>query len=190
MKQSILLPLCFSLVSLGASSAADNAFVPDAHAPAPTSIKEGTPWRETQSPLPPWPGDADLLEFKLESPASDPFRYFIDKTHLTTGSDGVVRYTLVAEGNSGTRNLSVEGIRCTPRGEYKVYAYGGAGKFTAIDGGAWQPIASPMADVYRKELWQYHLCIPREFKPRPKKDMIRSLQGHIAPRQNTGFQAD
>lgn len=190
MKSASLLPLFLALASLGAMAARDDAFVPDAEAPAPSDIQEGAAWKESKSPPPPWPSDADLQEFTLESPEPDPFRYFIDKKHLAIGPDGVVRYTLVAEASSGTRNVSFEGLRCTPRGKYKIYAYGVGGRFSAVDSSDWEPIAAPQADTYRKDLWRYHFCVPREFKPRPKKDMIRSLQGHIAPRQNTGFQAD
>lgn len=190
MREYLALSIGLLLLAAAGSRAAENVFVPDAEAPPPSSIEERKPWQEAKTPLPPWPSDSDLVEFRLDSAAPDPFRYFIDKTHLSVGTDGIVRYTLVAEGSNGTRNVSFEGLRCTPRGIYKVYAYGAGGRFAAVDGADWHPVFDPSADIYRKELWQYHFCVPREFKPRPKKDMLRSLQGHIAPRQNTGFQAD
>jgi len=139
---------------------------------------------------PPWPGEGDLIEFKLDDREAGPFRYFIDKTHLTTGPDKVVRYTIVVQSQSGTRNLSFEGIRCTPRGEYKVYAYGNQGRFVPLEGASWQQVVGLATEPYRKELWQYHFCIPREFAPRPKPDMLRSLQGRLPPRQNADFQSD
>lgn len=191
MRLLVLLPLCLlATVWLGPSQAArDDAFVPDPEPPGPSDLRPGDPWREASVQLPPWPEDADLVEFKLDGPPG-PFRYFIDTKHLRVGTDRVVRYTLVAEGRNGTRNLSVEGIRCTPQGQYNVYAYGVAGRFSALEGGEWQRVSTLDAEPYRLALWRYHLCVPREFQPRPKGDMIRSLTGQIAPRQNTGFQAD
>ncbi|WP_245232425.1 CNP1-like family protein [Thiorhodococcus minor] len=170
-------------------AARDDAFVPDPTPPGPSDIRPGTPWQEAAVRLPPWPDDADLVEFELDGSA-DPFRYFIDAKHLSVGPDRVVRYTLVAQGRNGTRNLSFEGIRCSPKGSYKVFAYGTGGRFSALEGGDWQQISNLDGERYRKDLWRFHFCVPREFKPRPKQDMIRSLQGRIAPRQNTGFQAD
>lgn len=181
---------CLLMAWLSPSLAARNdAFVPDQEAPGPRDIQPGKSWREAPIRLPPWPKDADLLEFQLDGP-EDAFRYFIDTKHLSVGPDKVVRYTLVAQSRSGTRNVSFEGIRCTPKGQYKVFAYGAGGRFSPLDGTDWQPVSEFDMERYRYDLWRFHLCVPRGFKPRPKKDMIRSLSGHIAPRQNTGFQAD
>ncbi len=174
---------------LGPSQAREDVFVPDPEPPGPLEFIPGEPWREAAVPPPPWPKDADLVEFKLDGPP-DPFRYFIDAKHLSIGPDRVVRYTLVVEGRNGTRNLSFEGIRCTPKGQYKVYAYGVAERFSTLEGSEWQRVLTPDAERYRLDLWRFHLCVPREFKPRPKQDMIRSLKGRIPPRQNTGFQSD
>jgi hypothetical protein len=95
-----------------------------------------------------------------------------------------------AESRGGARNLSFEGIRCTLKGAYKVFAYGAAGRFTPVDGADWQPIPVLGEDRYRQDLWRYHFCVPRGFQPRPRKDMLRSLRGRVAPNQPTGFQAD
>ncbi len=189
MRNAQLLPLFLLLALALPSQAAENSFALDPAPPGPKDVEPGAPWREASVRLPPWPADADLVEFKLDA-REDAFRYFIDGKHLDIGPDQVVRYTLVAEGRGGTRNLSVEGIRCTPKGRYKVFAYSAGDRFSPLEGVDWQPISSEESERYRHDLWQFHFCIPREFKPRPRKDMIRSLRGHIAPRQNTGFQAD
>ncbi|NKN31825.1 CNP1-like family protein [Marichromatium bheemlicum] len=183
---TLLLPLALT-GPLPAS--ADNAFVTDPEAPTPSSVREGTRWQERATPPPPWPEEADLIEFELDQPHAG-FRYFIDGRHLQVGSDDVVRYTLVAQAPSGARNLSFEGLRCTPRGTYKTYAYGAAGRFVLLDEPQWQPIGDHAHERFRQELWRHHFCVPRGFTPRPRKDMLRSLQGHIAPRQNSGFLTD
>lgn len=177
---------------LGLASAgllADNAFVTDPEPDVPASVRPGQPWREATVELPPWPEDADLLELTLDGPPS-PFRYFVDSRNLGVGPDEVVRYTLVAEGRNGARNLSVEGIRCTPKGRYKVFAYGSGGRLDAVEDADWRPISSDPGERHRQDLWRHHLCVPLGFKPRPKADMIRSLRGRLPPRQNMGFQAD
>lgn len=181
--------VCLIVSSLSCAAARNDAFVPDPMPPGPSDIRPGTPWQEATVRLPPWPNDRDLVEFQLDGPP-DAFRYFIDTKHLSIGPDKVVRYTLVAEGRNGTRNLSFEGIRCTPKGLYKVFAYGAGGRFSPLEGGDWQQMSDLSGERYRQDLWRFHFCVPREFKPRPKQDMIRSLQGRLAPRQNTGFQAD
>lgn len=191
MRRHLSLALCLSLLTGLPALAGENAFVNDPEPPGPSGFKDGKPWTEIQRPLPPWPKDADLVEFEPDSPTQSPFRFYIDAAHLEIGSDLVVRYTLVAEASDGTRNLSVEGLRCTPRGTYKVYAFGAADhRFTPMAGSDWQPLSFNPAERYREDLWRYHFCIPRAFKPRPQKDMLRSLRGRIAPQQNSGFLTD
>jgi hypothetical protein len=178
------------LVPLAApASAAENAFVNDAEPPVPSSVRPGTPWQESETRLPPWPKDADLAELVPDGPDSG-MRYFIDVANLTVGSDDVVRYTLVAEGRNGVRNLSVEGIRCTPRGAYKTYAYGTGERFAPVEAEEWLTIPADGGERWRHDLWRFHFCIPHGFAPRPKVDMVRSLEGRIAPRQNMGFLPD
>ncbi|TCT20834.1 CNP1-like family protein [Thiobaca trueperi] len=189
MRHACFPPLCLLLIWTASSQAANEIFVPDAEPPVPSSVKDPEAWREGPTALPPWPDNADLVEFTPDGPPTA-FRYFIDSKHLQVSADGVVRYTLVVESSGGTRNLSFEGIRCTLRGQYKVFAYGASGRFDLTQGAEWQPISEQASERYRGDLWRFHFCVPREMKPRPKKDMIRSLRGQIAPRQNTGFQAD
>lgn len=171
------------------ASATENAFVNDAEAPVPSSVRPGTPWQESDTRLPPWPKDADLVELVPDGPDSA-MRYFIDVANLNVGSDDVVRYTLVAEGRNGVRNLSVEGIRCTPRGAYKTYAYGTGERFAPVEAEEWLAISADGGERWRHDLWRFHFCVPHGFAPRPKIDMVRSLKGRISPRQNMGFLPD
>jgi hypothetical protein len=151
-------------------------------------VQEGEPWKEGSAGLPPWPADSDLVEFHVDGEPS-PFRYFIDGKHLSVGSDGVVRYTLVVESSTGVRNVSFEGLRCTLRGVYKVYAYGSGGSFKRVEED-WQPIQERGNDPYHRDLYQALLCVPLKMEPRPKKDMIRALEGHVHRRDNAGFLPD
>jgi hypothetical protein len=169
-------------------AAKPRAFIDEPEPPTPKSVQDRDPWKELAGELPPWPEDADLVEFELDQPS--PFRYYIDGKNLTVGRDGVVRYTLVAESASGARNVSVEGLLCTARGQYKTYAYGTNGRFTPAPAGDWLDIKSLPGDDLHLELHQHFLCIPLAFRPRPVKDMIRAMQAPINSRQNSGFLPD
>lgn len=168
----------------------ENAFVSDAEPDAPASVRDATPWQEGETRLPPWPRDADLVEFTLDQPRSG-LRFLLDARHLMIGEDGIVRYTLVIEGRSGARNLSVEGLRCTPSGVYKVYAYGQNGHFIPMDDPQWQPISRHLdQDSHHIELWRYYLCSPRDFRPRPRAEIVRALSGAGNASQPSGLFAD
>ncbi len=97
-------------------------------------------WQEVAIALPPYPKAQDLLEFTV-SAATD-FRFYIDATSLSVGSDGVVRYVLVARSPSGAQNVSYEGIRCKSR-NYRIYATGRRdGTWTEARRVSWRPIGS------------------------------------------------
>ena len=183
------LPILLSLFYLTTASAEkERAFIDEPEPPTPRSIQEREEWKEQRAELPPWPRDADLVEFELDAPS--PFRYYIDGKHLRVGGDGVVRYTLVAEARTGTRNLSYEGLRCTPQGTYRIYAYGSNGRFQALQEENWQGVRDRPGDELHQELHGHFLCGPLTFEPRPKKDIIRALKGNIQPRDNRGFLSD
>jgi hypothetical protein len=95
-------------------------------------------WQEAQVPLPPFPEEANLIEFYVSPTATS--RFFIDESSLSMGSDGVVRYALVTKGAAGAVNVSYEGIRCATR-ERRLYAVGrGDRTWTASKAGAWSRI--------------------------------------------------
>ncbi len=109
-------------------------------------------WREGEIRLPPYPGEAGLIEFSVSNVTS--FRFFIDPASLSLGKDGVVRYTLVARSPSGYRNISYEGIRCA-NGSYKVFAIGNDGRWS-IRESDWREIEPKTVQRWHNELrWQY-----------------------------------
>jgi hypothetical protein len=169
----------------------DTSFVNDAEPDTPRSVKPGRKWQEGDYTLPAWPRDQDLVEVKLDGP-EQALTHYVDQQSLRTGDDGVVRYTLVTESASGTRSVSFEGLRCTPRGRWKTYAYGIDGRFepTAISD-EWQEIRNQASDPVHYDLWQHYLCIPRAFEARPRADQVRMLKSGRVPRvENAGFIAD
>lgn len=170
---------------------AQRGFELDAGPPLPRAVRERDPaqWEETDEiVLPPWPRPEDLVTVPVDGDDGR-FTYRIDTRSLRTGADGVVRYTLVAEAPGGARNVSYEGLRCTPNGVYRVYAYGSDGGFTptaiAED---WLPIERMGSDRLRYDLWQHFLCVPRLFQPRPRDEQLRVLRtGRVPHVETRGF---
>lgn len=83
--------------------------------------REVTPWTELQQQLPAYPLDTNLIPLDVGS--ATPHRFFVDGKSISTGTDGIVRYTLVIKAAGGASNVSFEGIRCESR-EQKYYAIG------------------------------------------------------------------
>lgn len=166
----------------------EQSFVTDPEPDTPSSVRKGEPWKERAVALPPWPKDADLVEFELDGPPSA-LRYSIDGKNLRVGVDAVVRYTLVADSTSGSRNVSFEGIRCTLKGAYKVYAFGVGNRFKKSQS-EWQPIPNVGIDPLHRQLWGQFLCVPLKLEPRPVKDVIRAMGSRVHHEANTGFLPD
>ena len=167
--------LCVATVA-----ARTDAFVPDATPPQPASVRDPAPWREAELRLPGWPRDADLIPLRLDAPQAR-FRYFVDARSLVTAADGSVRYTLVAIAPNGTRNVAYEGLLCTPRGEYKIFAYGLEGRFEPLVESDWRPLERAEVDPQRYKLWRYYLCVPRRFAPRSPAEQLRLLRNGRVP---------
>jgi hypothetical protein len=75
-------------------------------------------WKESEAPRPPAPKTTHLIP--VEIPGTT-LRYGIDPESVTLGSDGVVRYVVIASSNTGAVNALYEGIRCST-GEARIYA--------------------------------------------------------------------
>ena len=115
-------------------------------------------WQEADVRLPPYPRDDALIEIRVSSDTR--FRFFVDPASLSSGPDGVVRYTLVARSPSGYANVSYEGIRCAAK-EFKVFALGGDGRWTGR-AGEWRPIEPKAFQRWHNELYAWFLCPNRQ----------------------------
>lgn len=190
MQRARLLAAMFML-GAAAVAASDSPFIFGPDEVVPKSVKPGEKWREGRVELPNWPRDNDLIPLALDR-ASPQFDYYIDGASLSTGVDQVVRYTLVAETQSGARNISFEGIRCTPQGAFRIYAFGQGDRFSPTSNPMdWQRIDRPGADPARLELWRHYLCVPRLFKPRTRSQQLRMLRsGRVPEIDNSGFLAE
>jgi len=90
------------------------------------------PWEAQKDLLPSYPDEENLIPFYV-GPASI-FAFSIDRSSVSIGQDGAVRYTLVARSPTAT-NVSYEAIRCYSY-QRKVYAFGRPGR-------TWSPTRNP-----------------------------------------------
>ncbi|MCB2261398.1 MAG: CNP1-like family protein [Candidatus Thiosymbion ectosymbiont of Robbea hypermnestra] len=184
-------PAWFLLLVCGGASAAewDRTLIDEPRPATAESFEDtGGGWKEGVTHLPPWPRNGDLIEFGVDDPAPQ-FRYYIDGRHISVGSDGVVRYTLIQKSPHGARNVSFEGLRCTPSGAFKTYAYGNQGHFEKTEGD-WISLQGRHRDKLRRDLHGYILCRPRAFGPRSKRDMLHTLRTRVPKGASAGFLAD
>lgn len=114
------------------------------------------PWTEVVAQLPAAPQAAHLRAFTVSAVA--PHRYLLDTASISSGKDGVVRFTVVIESAGGVRNVSFEGMRCETF-EHRLYAIGQPdGSWTRARDSAWQSIKLRSALSYRKALFEDVLC--------------------------------
>jgi hypothetical protein len=112
------------------------------------------PWEEMQAQLPPAPKEENLLPFYVGPTATQ--KFFIDAKSLAIGTDGVVRYTLVAVSQGGAKNISFEGIRCASF-EKKIYALG-------RDDGSWSPSRrNQWEPVVRSKVNRQHAALTMDY---------------------------
>lgn len=78
-------------------------------------------WQEFAVQLPPQPKAENLVVFYVGPTTT--MKFAIDVNSLSTGTDGMVRYTLISTSSSGAENVNYEGIRCQTA-ERKLYAFG------------------------------------------------------------------
>lgn len=119
-------------------------------------IDQVKPWQEVAVELPAAPDAAALLHFEITPNTSQ--RFHIDSKALTVGTDGVIRYTLVAQSSAGATSISYEGIRCQTF-EKKLYAFGRAdGSWSRARKDEWQPIFKNAANRQHVTLVQDYFC--------------------------------
>lgn len=100
-------------------------------------VAEDPDWREVQAP-PPAALKLDGL-IPLDIPRAT-LRFGVVPASIQIGSDGIVRYVVVATSSSGTVNAIYEGLRCGT-GEMKVYArHNPDTGWAVVKDSAWVPL--------------------------------------------------
>jgi CNP1-like family len=118
--------------------------------------EQNKPWQEIAVQLPALPKKDNLLTFYV-SPTTT-YNFAIDAASLSIGSDGVVRYTLVATSGAGAENISYEGIRCQSS-EKKIYALGHKdATWSRSRRDQWEPISHSTTNRQNAALEQDYLC--------------------------------
>jgi hypothetical protein len=114
------------------------------------------PWQEIAIQLPAPPLAENLLPFPVTATATQSFA--IDAKSLTVGSDGVIRYTMVATSVAGARSISYEGIRCASY-ERKLYAFGQPdGSWSRSRRDQWERISSTGVNRHHAALAKDYFC--------------------------------
>lgn len=135
-----------------------------------TDDLDAKPWEAQKALLPPAPESATLVPFYV---GPTPFAFFVDRTSVKIGEDGVVRYTLVARSSSGATNISYEGIRCATYAS-RVYAFGEAdGTWSRARNTQWTPI-DRLASTPQTALANDFFC-PDRGPVRSTEEALRAL---------------
>jgi hypothetical protein len=178
MKRYVLTVLLFLvLLPVAAAKTKTEIFIEDQpNVATPEDLEDPEPWKEGEAELPPFPKDEDLIEFEVDD-VSGRFRYYLDRSSLKVGQDGVIRYVLVITSKSGARNIFFEGMRCDAN-EYKTYAFGGGKKneFHPLRKAEWKSMRKNDRTPYRDELKRFYLCHPEYPRAREPKAIIEAIK--------------
>lgn len=118
-------------------------------------FSEETEWKEQETQLPSFPQRENLV--RVQVGGTTQFEFLVDVSSVKVGSDGVVRYSLVARSPSGGENISFEGIRCRTR-ERKIYAIGRSADHS------WSlPRISDWVDFRGTRVSSYHEALASQF---------------------------
>jgi len=133
------------------------------------------PWQEVAVQLPAAPKQENLLPFYVSATATQSFA--IDIKSLAVGTDGVIRYTLVATSQAGAKNISYEGIRCASY-EHKLYAFGQSdGSWSRSRRDQWEPINDNAANRQHSALFKDYFCTGKSVAGKGE-DMLRRIKNN------------
>ena len=108
--------------------------------------------------LPQYPKPENYLPFQVGG--ITPFAFFVDAKSISVGSDGVVRYSVIAKSADGALNISFEGMRCADR-HFRVYAFGRSDNtWSEARNSRWEAIRSDPRNAQRAVLFSDFFCPP------------------------------
>ncbi len=136
-------------------------------------------WSEIKSPPPAFPKPENYLPLQVKTTTS--FAFFVDANSVSVGTDGVVRYSLIAKSTEGVLNVSYEGIRCATR-EFRVFAYGRPDNtWSETRIARWQPIPADERNTQRSTLQSDFFC-PAGRIVDTAEDAAKALAAGMHPR--------
>lgn len=137
-------------------------------------------WREAEAPPPP----AFKLDglIPLEMPRSA-LRFGVDPASVSLGSDGIVRYVVVAASAAGAVNVLYEGLRCNTA-EFKVYARYNAGSgWTVAKDSPWRPLHNAQTASHSLVIARTGACVGHG-PNRSAAQIVRDLRAPVDTRFN------
>ena len=161
---ALLVPLLLGLLAtaLGAASA--------------EYIDPAVDWREDLPAKPPAYDPARLIA--VEAPRGSTLSFGLDPQTLAVGSDGVVRYVVVASSRQGGADTAMfEGIRCS-NGEFRTYARRNKGEADwspADTSDPWRPLSGTGLAAHVLAISRAGVCIGRAPNT-PIDQMVRDLR--------------
>lgn len=132
-------------------------------------------WREADVPPPPPLRTERLVPFTPS--VHSQLRFGVDPDSVTLGSDGVIRYVIVAQGDGGALNAWYEGLRCATA-QVKTYAHWNPGPppgWRATPEPAWRNLGGEFASRPAVALARGGFCDGATPNGRPA-DMLRALR--------------
>lgn len=112
--------------------------------------------KEIAVEFPPYPDADSLLAF--DAGAASGNRFMIDRTSISIGPDGVIRYVLVIRSPSGVDNVRFEGMRCETL-ERRLYATGRDDRtWSKSRNDKWMRITSSTLSLPHMALAHLYLC--------------------------------
>lgn len=131
-------------------------------------------WKEGEYEVPTPLRNTALRE--IDTGGTSRNRFLIDENSLSIGSDGVVRYVLVARAGGGAQSSTFEGIRCETR-EWRTYATGRpGGEWAGTRDASWKPIVDNAYNRPRAVLANEYFC-DGAVPPRDPEGLLRRLRG-------------
>lgn len=136
------------------------------------------PWVEQLAQIPPYPDEKNLMTFNAGAVTTN--QYFVDKTSIKVGEDGVIRFSLVIKSSTGASNVSYEGIRCATS-ERKLYALGRDDKtWTQPRASEWQKLDFVRQFYAQRELSKNIFC-PNQQIVSTTEEAIQALKAGMHP---------
>jgi hypothetical protein len=113
-------------------------------------------WQEIELLLPAAPKQETMQQFYVSETSTN--RFSVDRSSLSVGTDGVVRYVLQVDTPGGARNVTFEGIRCETR-ERRIYASGRLdGRWSKARNSAWERIRDIPPNRQHAALFLDYFC--------------------------------
>jgi hypothetical protein len=134
-------------------------------------------FKEIEAPAPPAYHKEGLIA--VDMPSSGSLKYGVDPMTLSVGSDGVVRYVMVAY-NPGSVNALYEGLRCET-GEVKTYARSSElGHWTLVQQPIWRRFDMSASTRHTLALAKQGVCEGSRLAASKASDLIRLLRTPLA----------